>query len=151
MWDSSTPLQLLQSMPKVLENEHLEKLQKLFEADKYKNRIVNGDADLCGQYAPFCNDCDKDSDYPCAVAYVNFMKSQGMDIEIASGDEPTETLVEEPEEVEEITEESATEEVEEVAEETVREEVEEATEETQTNPTPAKKIRIAIARKKTLL
>ena len=36
MWDSNAPLQLLKSMPEKLEDEHLEKLQLLFEADKYK-------------------------------------------------------------------------------------------------------------------
>ena len=81
MWDNNTPLQLLNSMPKVLKEEHLEKLQMLLEADKYKNQLVSG-YELCGAYAPFCNGCDKGKKFPCATAYVNFMKEGGLDIGI---------------------------------------------------------------------
>lgn len=130
MWDENTPLQLLKTMPKVLEKEHLEKLQLLFEADKYKDQIVSG-FDVCGQgkYAPFCSECDKENKYPCAVAYVNFMKAQGTDIEIAS--EVAESVEEEnPVEPQPLT----------------------GSEEATTEEKPEKtKIRIAIARKKTLL
>lgn len=86
MWDSNAPLQLLNSMPKQLEDEHLEKLQLLFEADKYKNQLIEG-VDLCGSYAPFCNGCDKIGKHPCAKAYVTYMKQEGADVEIASDNE----------------------------------------------------------------
>lgn len=117
MWDNVTPLKLLESMPKVLEDEHLEKLQMLLEADKYKNQLISGN-DLCGTYAPFCFECDKGNKFPCAVAYVNFMKSAGMEIEIASDG---------------VTDEYA------------------AQQEASVEKTSTNKIRIAVARKKTLL
>lgn len=128
MWDSNTPLQLLETMPKVLENEHLEKLQMLLEADKYKNQLISG-MELCGNYAPFCNDCNKETKYPCAVAYVKFMQAQGMDIKIAS--EVTESEEESSAEQQPLTE----------GNETVKSEA----------MSGKTKIRIAIARKKTLL
>ena len=58
MWDSNSPLQLLQAMPKKLTKENLEKLQMVIDADKYKNSLVSG-FDLCGMYAPFCRGCKK--------------------------------------------------------------------------------------------
>lgn len=133
MWDSNTPLQLLKSMPKVLEKEHLETLQNLIAADKYKNNLISG-ADLCeqAQYAPFCIDCKRENEFSCAVAYVNFMKAQGMDIEISP-----EVLGE----LENVVEDDSADKVLTTEEETSAEEpVKEKT-----------KIRIAIARKKTLL
>lgn len=81
MWDSNSPMQLLQSMPKKLTKENLEKLQLVLDADKYKNSLVSG-FDLCGMYAPFCRGCQKTSIYPCAIAYVNMMRANGMDVEI---------------------------------------------------------------------
>lgn len=81
MWDSNSPMQLLQSMPKKLTKENLEKLQLVLDADKYKNSLVSG-FDLCGMYAPFCRGCQKTSIYPCAIAYVNMMRVNGMDVEI---------------------------------------------------------------------
>ena len=81
MWDSNAPLQLLKSMPKKLSKENLEKIQMVIDADKYKNSLISG-FDLCGMYAPFCRGCKKTSIYPCAVAYINMKKSEGMDVEI---------------------------------------------------------------------
>lgn len=81
MWDSNAPLQLLQSMPRKLTAENLEKLQLVIDADKYKNSLVSG-FDLCGMYAPFCRGCKKTSIFPCALAYVNMMQAGGVDIEI---------------------------------------------------------------------
>ncbi len=140
MWDNVTPLQLLKSMPKVLEKEHLAILQNLFGADKYKNQIVSGEGDLCGQYAPFCNECDKSNEFPCAIAYVNFMKAQGMDIEIASDGEPFENTIEDNTENFDDDVASAAD------NETVGDVIEDSEEKTE-----KVKIRIAIARKKTLL
>jgi len=81
MWDSNAPLQLLKSMPEKLSKENLEKLQLVLEADKYKNSLVSC-FDLCGMYAPFCKGCKKTSIYPCAISYVNMMRSNGMNVEI---------------------------------------------------------------------
>lgn len=81
MWDNGSLLQLIKSMPAKLTREHLEKLQAAINTDKYKNSVLSG-FDLCGMYATFCRDCKKTSIYPCAVAYVNFMKASGMDVEI---------------------------------------------------------------------
>ena len=81
MWDSNSPLQLLQTMPRKLTAENLEKLQLVIDADKYKNSLVSG-FDLCGMYAPFCRGCRKTSIFPCAIAYVNMMQAGGVDIEI---------------------------------------------------------------------
>ena len=158
MWDNSTPLKLLQTMPKVLEDEHLEKLQMLLEADKYKNQLLSG-SELCGTYAPFCDGCNKEVKYPCAVAYVNYLKEQGTDIDIAADSkEAAETVAEEITEEQEpaiaeektddnepvITEENSEEQEPAAVEETVAETEEE-------KPVEKTKIRIAIARKKTIL
>ena len=62
--------------------EHLKILQLLLAADRYKNQIISG-IDLCGIYAPFCYGCNKENENSCAVAYVNYLKEQGTDIQIA--------------------------------------------------------------------
>ena len=155
MWDSNTPLQLLNSMPKVLEDEHLAKLQKLLEADKDKNQLLS-DTILCGSYAPFCDGCNKEIKHPCAVAYVNYLKGKGIDIDIAE-DLPQEASLELPEEVvgEEV---AATDEGAEVTEEIpedsveVSEEPDKKIEHNRLGEKDGKtRIRIAIARKKTIL
>lgn len=81
MWDSQAPLQLLSSMPKKLSKENLEKLQMVIDADKYKNSLLCG-FDLCEMYAPFCRDCKKTGIYPCAIAYINMLRANGVDVEI---------------------------------------------------------------------
>lgn len=81
MWDEYTPLQLLKTMPRKLNQENLSKIQMVIDADKYKNSLVSG-FDLCGIYAPFCRGCDKTSIYPCAIAYIRMMQADGMNIEI---------------------------------------------------------------------
>ena len=150
MWDNSTPLKLLQTMPKVLEDEHLEKLQMLLEADKYKNQLLSG-SELCGTYAPFCDGCNKEFKYPCAVAYVNYLKEQGTDIDIAAdSEEAAETVAEE------ITEEKTDDNEPVITEENSEEQEPAAVEETvakteEEKPVEKTKIRIAIARKKTIL
>ena len=182
MWDKDTPLLLLNTMPKLLEDEHLNKLQLLLEADRYKNQIISG-VDLCGIYAPFCYGCNKDSKYSCAVAYVNYLKEQGTDIQIAAdaseenaSDENKENVTEgdvAPAPVIDNAEQSLTidnvesapviddaepapvvEESEEPIEEVESEEEPNATDEgtdTSEEEPNKTKIRIAIARKKTLL
>ncbi len=81
MWDNNAPLQLLKTMPSKLNQENLEKIQLLIDADKYKNSIISG-FDLCGIFAPFCRGCDRTSIYPCAVSYIRMLQSEGMNIEI---------------------------------------------------------------------
>ena len=81
MWDNNTPLQLLKTMPKKLNQDNLAKIQLVIDADKYKNSLVSG-FDLCGIYAPFCRGCDKTSIYPCAIAYIRMLQSEGMNIQI---------------------------------------------------------------------
>lgn len=130
MWNSQEPLKLLLSMPTQLTKENVENLQAVIDVDK----IINSQKyhrDLCGEYAPFCDYCDKSVRYPCAHAYVKMKKAEGLDVEV-------------PEEVynslkieTEVVEEAAPAE-EETVEETVEEVVEEA---------PKKRIRIAIAKK----
>lgn len=170
MWDSNALLQLLKSMPKKLSKENLEKIQMLIDADKYKNSLLSG-FDLCdmNMYAPFCRGCSKTSIYPCAIAYVNMMKADGMEIEIAakpvtaapqpSVEEPTkpEVKAEEPAKIEATTIAAVPEEpvAEEIAE-PVKSEIAVAREPEQ-KPEPLsepektvvkRKIRIAVARKK---
>ena len=153
MWDNITPLKLLESMPETLEDEHLAKLQLLLEADRYKNQIVNG-ADLCGTYAPICDGCDKGAQYPCAAAYLNYLKSQAEANEVEA-DIPAEDLKNNAEEeiaeplskVDSIEEqplpvEEAVEEVGEVKSDIVSDEPE--------PEQPKTRIRIAIARKRTI-
>ena len=96
MWDKETPLLVLKTMPNVLEEEHLKKLQLLLDTDRYKNQIVSG-IDVCGIYAPFCLNCNKEIEFPCAKAYINYLKDQGMYIQIASDsvDEDIEEITDE--------------------------------------------------------
>ena len=170
MWDNITPLKLLETMPENLEDDHLEKLQLLLEADRYKNQIIAG-SDLCGTYAPICEGCNKEGKYPCAVAYLNYLKSQADDSkatsnapnegnEIAEENEEPSPVVEsvEPtpaiENVEEPTQahENREEEISPVVEaEEVVDEVKSEEESNAPEQEPQKtRIRIAIARKKTI-
>ena len=127
-------------MPSQLTKENLQNLQAVIDVDK----IVNSEQyhrDLCGEYAPFCDYCDKKVLYPCAHAYVKMKQSEGLDVEIPeevyndlqiNPVEPAEEEVavsEEPEEVETVEEEE---------EETPEEEIVEQ---------PKKYIRISIAKK----
>ncbi|MGN0812809.1 MAG: hypothetical protein ACI4MQ_04780 [Candidatus Coproplasma sp.] len=81
MWDENAPLELLKEMPNVLTVENLSKIQEVIDKDKYINSYER-QQDLCGQYAPFCETCDKAIKYPCAVAYVKMMQTNGMQVEI---------------------------------------------------------------------
>lgn len=124
MWNSQEPLKLLLTMPTHLTGENVQNLQAVIDVDKMLNsqRLKR---DLCGEYAPFCDFCDKSVRYPCAHAYVKMKHAEGLDVEV-------------PEEVynsfklEEAEKEIA------VAEKTVSEAVVEA---------PKKRIRIAVAKK----
>lgn len=80
MWDENAPLELLKEMPQVLTVENLSRIQEVIDKDKYINSFER-QQDLCGQYAPFCEICDKSIMYPCAVAYVKMMQAKGMEVE----------------------------------------------------------------------
>lgn len=128
MWNSQEPLKLLLSMPAQLTRENIENLQAVIDVDK----IINSQKfkrDLCGEYAPFCDYCDKSVRFPCAHAYVKMKQSEGLDIEVP--EEVYNSLKIEQEAVEEVA----------PAEETETEEVNEEEE------APKKRIRIAVAKK----
>ena len=80
MWDSQKPLELLLSMPSTLNKEDLKNLQATIDVDKIINSAKLG-RDLCGEYAPFCDFCDKNLQYPCAHAYVKMKQSDGLDVD----------------------------------------------------------------------
>lgn len=105
MWNSESPLKLLMSLPAQLDIESLKAIQQVIDDDKYINsEILNND--LCGSYAPFCQNCDKGIiKYPCAVAYVKMKQAEGVHVEIAAADE--ELAVEEQTPVEEHEEKHA--------------------------------------------
>lgn len=126
MWNSQEPLKLLLSMPTQLTRENVENLQAVIDVDKIINSQKYG-RDLCGEYAPFCDYCDKSVRFPCAHAYVKMKQAEGLDVEV-------------PEEVynslkieQEVVEDAAP-----------AEEVEETVEE---DEKPKKRIRIAVAKK----
>ena len=113
-------------MPTQLTRENVENLQAVIDVDKIINSQKYG-RDLCGEYAPFCDYCDKSVRFPCAHAYVKMKHAEGLDVEV-------------PEEVynslkieQEVVEEAAP-----------AEEVEETVEE---DEKPKKRIRIAVAKK----
>lgn len=94
MWNENAPLELLKELPAVLNEANLARLQQVIDIDKFINSSECG-YDLCGQYAPFCEGCDKTLKYPCAVSYVKMKQAEGMDIKLQS--EMEEVLSETPE------------------------------------------------------
>ncbi len=90
MWNENAPLELLKEMPTVLNDANLSRIQSVIDYDKFLNSSDNG-YDLCGSYAPFCNNCDKNCKNPCAVSYVKMKQAEGMDIKIE--DKPTKKAV----------------------------------------------------------
>ncbi len=113
MWNSEAPMRLLNEMPQQLNSANLQRIQQIIDIDKYSNSFDLG-RDLCGEYAPFCLNCDKNIEHPCAVAYVKMKQAEGVQVEIAVSDAVA---------AEELTAES-------------------------TEPKDAKRIRIAIAKRK---
>lgn len=98
MWNSQKPLELLLSMPSTLNKENVQNLQAVIDVDK----IINSEKehrDLCGEYAPFCDFCDKSLQYPCAHAYVKMKHAEGLDVEVdeTTFEEPVAEPVAEPE------------------------------------------------------
>ena len=92
MWNSQSPLNLLLSMPNTLTLENLQNLQEVIDVDKIINSRKHN-RDLCGEYAPFCDFCDKSLKYPCAHAYVKMKQADGLDVEI---DEKADVVVAAP-------------------------------------------------------
>jgi hypothetical protein len=127
MWNENAPLELLKSLPSVLNEANLARLQSVIDYDKFINSTEHG-YDLCGKYAPFCKGCDKKGKTPCAEAYIKMKQTQGYDIKISNEAKNTE-VKEEVKPVEQEKVETAPQTTEEVA--------------------PVKKrIRIAVARKR---
>lgn len=124
MWNSQEPLKLLLTMPTHLTGENVQNLQAVIDVDKMLNsqRLKR---DLCGEYAPFCDFCDKSVRYPCAHAYVKMKHAEGLDVDVPEDVYNSLKLEEAEKEVA-------------VAEETPTEEVVKA---------PKKRIRIAVAKK----
>ena len=108
MWNSQEPLKLLLSMPTQLTKENVENLQAVIDVDK----IINSQKlkrDLCGEYAPFCDYCDKSVHFPCAHAYVKMKHAEGLDVEVPEevyiSHKIAEEVVEEAAPTEEVVEE----------------------------------------------
>ena len=83
MWNENSALELLKSMPEKLSQEDLALLQGVLDADKYVISAANG-RDMCGEFAPFCKICNKEGSTPCATAYVNMKRGEGLNYKFAS-------------------------------------------------------------------
>lgn len=83
MWNANAPLELLKELPAVLNDANLARIQQIIDYDKFVNSAECG-YDLCGQYAPFCEGCDKYRQHPCAVSYVKMKQAEGMEIKLQS-------------------------------------------------------------------
>lgn len=96
MWNENGPLELLKEMPHVLTAENLAQIQQVIDNDKFLNS-QKFKADLCGKYAPFCNNCDKTVPQPCAVAYVRMKIKEGLEVEMENipAEAPAEEVTEE--------------------------------------------------------
>ncbi len=81
MWNENGPLELLKGMPNVLSAENLAQIQQVIDNDKFLNS-QKLKQDLCGSYAPFCDNCDKSVKTPCAVAYVRMKIKEGMEVQM---------------------------------------------------------------------
>ncbi|MDE7301100.1 MAG: hypothetical protein K2N47_02915 [Clostridia bacterium] len=97
MWNENGPLELLKGLPQVLTADNLAQIQKVIDDDKFVNS-EGLEGDLCGQYAPFCRNCDKSVENPCAVAYVRMKIKEGMAVEMEniSSEAPEEDYAEKP-------------------------------------------------------
>ena len=83
MWNENAPMELLKELPAVLNDANLARIQQIIDYDKFVNSAERG-YDLCGQYAPFCNGCDKSRPYSCAISYVRMMQREGVEVKIQS-------------------------------------------------------------------
>lgn len=75
MWNKSRPAQLLYELRNLSGERYLVQAQQIIDADKYTGSCEEG-RDLCGEYAQFCNYCDKSLGMPCASAYYNMLNSE---------------------------------------------------------------------------
>ena len=80
MWNKEAPLKLLKYMPDRLSRVHLKDLQAVIEEDRQLQN--KGDSEYCDDYSPICKYCDKESQYPCAFAYIKMKQAEGMPIDI---------------------------------------------------------------------
>jgi hypothetical protein len=92
MWNNEENLRVLDKMPANVNDEHLATMQKVFDIDKFKSSVEQN-CDLCGSYAPFCNGCDKNGDYPCAEAYVKMKNEEGLTFTIVENHEEKPVVV----------------------------------------------------------
>lgn len=83
MWNENAPMELLKGMPEVINEANLARIQSTIDIDKIINSTDYG-YDLCGTYAPFCKNCDKEGQYPCAMAYIRMKQAEGMNVKLKS-------------------------------------------------------------------
>lgn len=72
MWNENSTMEWLQGMSFEATQENLQSLQNAIDVDKFC-ASCGVDYDLCGTYAPFCRNCNKDIKHPCANAYCQMM------------------------------------------------------------------------------
>lgn len=92
MWNDNAPLELLKGMPEVINDANLARIQGVIDIDKIVNSTECG-YDLCGSYAPFCETCNKEVQYPCAVAYIKMKQAEGMSVKLESELEKPKKLI----------------------------------------------------------
>lgn len=81
-WNNNMPLKLLEDVPASFVSSDLKRIQAIIDKDKYACSTMLG-RDLCGQYAPFCDLCDRSMPNPCAVAFVRMRQSEDTRSEVA--------------------------------------------------------------------
>lgn len=83
---TSNAFKVLADMPTKLSKKNLEVLQAEIDKEKLAYSIEMN-RDLCGDYAPFCSCCEKNSPYPCALALIKYKQADGVYFEIAAADD----------------------------------------------------------------
>ena len=81
-WNNNMPLKLLEDMPTSFADANLMNIQAIIDKDKFASSKMLG-RDLCGQYASFCNLCNKFLPNPCAVAFVRMKQAESAGAEVA--------------------------------------------------------------------
>lgn len=96
MWNSDRPFELFQQMSKEITGEDLKRLQQAINEDK-ETESNRQNRDVCGDYAPFCEYCNKNLSYPCAQAYIKMKSEEGCDVSVAEPySSESVTIAEEP-------------------------------------------------------
>lgn len=87
-WNNNIPLKLLEDMPASLADANLIDIQAIIDKDKFASSKMLG-RDLCGQYASFCDLCNKSLSNPCAVAFVRMKQAEdaGSEVALAANEE----------------------------------------------------------------